>query len=101
MSHPTAPVVLVILDGWGYRENPAANAIAQAMTPVMDSLWQTYPHTLIHASGRDVGLPSGQMGNSEVGHLNLGAGRVVPQEFVRISDAVAEGELLRLSLIHI
>ena len=95
MSHPTAPVVLVILDGWGYRENPAANAIAQAMTPVMDSLWQTYPHTLIHASGRDVGLPSGQMGNSEVGHLNLGAGRVVPQEFVRISDAVAEGELLR------
>lgn len=95
MSHPTAPVVLVILDGWGYREDPTANAIAQAATPVMDSLWHLYPHTLLQASGRDVGLPAGQMGNSEVGHLNLGAGRVVPQEFVRISDAVAAGELLR------
>ncbi|WP_448381307.1 2,3-bisphosphoglycerate-independent phosphoglycerate mutase [Gloeomargarita sp.] len=95
MSHPTAPVVLVILDGWGYRENPTANAIASAKTPVMDSLWQTYPHTLLQASGRDVGLPAGQMGNSEVGHLNLGAGRVIPQEFVRISDAAAEGEFLR------
>ncbi len=94
MSHPTAPVVLVILDGWGYRENPTANAIVNATTPVMDSLWHAYPHTLIQASGRDVGLPAGQMGNSEVGHLNLGAGRVVPQEFVRISDAAAEGELL-------
>jgi 2,3-bisphosphoglycerate-independent phosphoglycerate mutase len=95
MTHPTAPVVLVILDGWGYRENPRANAIASATTPVMDSLWRVYPHTLIQASGRDVGLPAGQMGNSEVGHLNLGAGRVIPQEFVRISDAAAEGELLR------
>ncbi|MEN9258533.1 MAG: 2,3-bisphosphoglycerate-independent phosphoglycerate mutase [Gloeomargarita sp. SRBZ-1_bins_9] len=95
MSHPTAPVVLVILDGWGYRENPTANAIAQAATPVIDSLWQVYPHTLLQASGRDVGLPAGQMGNSEVGHLNLGAGRVVPQELVRISDAAAGGEFLR------
>ncbi len=94
MSHSASPVVLVILDGWGYRENPVANAIASAATPVMDSLWQVYPHTLIQASGRDVGLPAGQMGNSEVGHLNLGAGRVVPQEFVRISDAAAAGELL-------
>ncbi|APB33880.1 phosphoglyceromutase [Gloeomargarita lithophora Alchichica-D10] len=94
MSHPAAPVVLVILDGWGYREDPTANAIARAKTPVMDSLWQAYPHALIQASGRDVGLPVGQMGNSEVGHLNLGAGRVVPQEFVRISDAAAEGEFL-------
>lgn len=95
MSTPTAPVVLVILDGWGHRDDPTANAIASANTPVMDSLWQVYPHTLIQASGRDVGLPAGQMGNSEVGHLNLGAGRVVPQEFVRISDAAAEGEFLR------
>ncbi|MEO0310165.1 MAG: 2,3-bisphosphoglycerate-independent phosphoglycerate mutase, partial [Gloeomargarita sp. DG02_3_bins_56] len=95
MSHPASPVVLVILDGWGYREDPTANAVASARTPVMDSLWQVYPHTLLQASGRDVGLPAGQMGNSEVGHLNLGAGRVVPQEFVRISDAAAEGEFLR------
>ncbi|KKI98665.1 2,3-bisphosphoglycerate-independent phosphoglycerate mutase [Prochlorothrix hollandica] len=88
------PVVLVILDGWGYRESTEANAVATAQTPVMDSLWAAYPHTLIHTSGKAVGLPQGQMGNSEVGHLNLGAGRVVPQELVRISDAVEDGSLL-------
>ncbi len=88
-----SPVVLVILDGWGYRENKEANAIALAKTPVMDSLLEVYPHTLINASGRDVGLPHGQMGNSEVGHLNLGAGRIVPQELVRISDAVEDGSI--------
>jgi len=91
----THPVVLVILDGWGYRETPTANAIAVAHTPVMDSLWEVYPHTLIHTSGKAVGLPQGQMGNSEVGHLNLGAGRVVPQELVRISDAVEDRSLLQ------
>ncbi len=85
-----APVVLVILDGWGYREDDENNAIALAKTPVMDSLLEVYPHTLIHASGKQVGLPQGQMGNSEVGHLNLGAGRIVPQELVRISDAVED-----------
>jgi len=85
------PLVLVILDGWGYRQETDGNAVANAVTPVMDSLWQVYPHTLLDASGRAVGLPPGQMGNSEVGHLNLGAGRVVPQELVRISDAFAEG----------
>lgn len=90
---PVAPVVLVILDGWGYREQEEANAIALAHTPVMDSLWTAYPRTLIRTSGKDVGLPQGQMGNSEVGHLNLGAGRVVPQELVRISDAVEDGSL--------
>jgi 2,3-bisphosphoglycerate-independent phosphoglycerate mutase len=90
---PIQPVVLVILDGWGYREATAGNAIAQAHTPVMDALWATYPHTLIQTSGKAVGLPEGQMGNSEVGHLNLGAGRVVPQELVRISDAVEDGSL--------
>ncbi|MEG4274818.1 MULTISPECIES: 2,3-bisphosphoglycerate-independent phosphoglycerate mutase [unclassified Microcoleus] len=89
-----SPVVLIILDGWGYREEKDGNAIATAKTPVMDSLWAAYPRTLIKTSGRAVGLPHGQMGNSEVGHLNLGAGRVVPQELVRISDAVEDGSLL-------
>jgi 2,3-bisphosphoglycerate-independent phosphoglycerate mutase len=90
-----SPVVLVILDGWGYREEKDGNAVAAAKLPVMNSLWEVYPHTLIRTSGRDVGLPDGQMGNSEVGHLNIGAGRVVPQELVRIGDAVANGSLLR------
>jgi 2,3-bisphosphoglycerate-independent phosphoglycerate mutase len=92
---PVSPVVLVILDGWGYRQATEANAIAAAKIPVMDSLWKTYPRTLIRTSGKDVGLPEGQMGNSEVGHLNLGAGRVVPQELVRISDAVEDGSIFR------
>jgi 2,3-bisphosphoglycerate-independent phosphoglycerate mutase len=95
MAHaPVSPVVLVILDGWGYRENTDGNAIAAAATPVMDSLWAAYPRTLIRTSGKDVGLPDGQMGNSEVGHLNIGAGRVVPQELVRISDAIEDGTIL-------
>jgi 2,3-bisphosphoglycerate-independent phosphoglycerate mutase len=92
---PRSPVVLVILDGWGYRDNEKANAIAMAKTPMMNSLWAAYPRTLIHTSGKNVGLPDGQMGNSEVGHLNLGAGRIVPQELVRISDAVEDGSLFR------
>ncbi len=86
-------MVLVILDGWGYREATKANAIALAKTPIVDSLWAVYPSTLINTSGRDVGLPEGQMGNSEVGHVNMGAGRVVPQELVRISDAVETGSI--------
>jgi 2,3-bisphosphoglycerate-independent phosphoglycerate mutase len=90
---PVAPVVLVILDGWGYCEETQGNAIATAKTPVMSSLWAAYPHTLIRTSGKAVGLPEGQMGNSEVGHLNIGAGRVVPQELVRISDAVEDGSI--------
>ena len=93
MQAPVSPVVLVILDGWGYREAIDGNAIAAANTPVMDSLWVAYPSTIIRTSGKDVGLPTGQMGNSEVGHLNLGAGRVVPQELVRISDAVEDGTI--------
>jgi len=92
---PVAPVVLVILDGWGYREEADGNAIAAAKIPVMNSLWAAYPRTLIKTSGKAVGLPEGQMGNSEVGHLNIGAGRVVPQELVRISDAVEDGSLLK------
>jgi len=91
---PVYPVVLVILDGWGYREAAEGNAIAAAATPVMDSLWAAYPHTLIQTSGKAVGLPRGQMGNSEVGHLNIGAGRIVPQELVRISDAVEDNSFL-------
>lgn len=92
---PVSPVVLIILDGWGHREAVDGNAVAAAKTPVMDSLTKVYPHTLIRTSGKDVGLPDGQMGNSEVGHLNIGAGRVVPQELVRISDAVETGAHLR------
>jgi 2,3-bisphosphoglycerate-independent phosphoglycerate mutase len=88
-----SPVVLVILDGWGYRQEESGNAIAVADTPVMDSLWHAYPHTLLETSGKAVGLPKGQMGNSEVGHLNIGAGRIVPQELVRISDAAEDSSL--------
>jgi 2,3-bisphosphoglycerate-independent phosphoglycerate mutase len=99
---PISPVVLVILDGWGYRDEVDGNAIAAANTPVMDSLWAAYPHTLIQTSGKSVGLPNGQMGNSEVGHLNIGAGRVVPQELVRITDAVEDDSILENSaLVHL
>ncbi|MDH3899523.1 MAG: 2,3-bisphosphoglycerate-independent phosphoglycerate mutase [Gammaproteobacteria bacterium] len=88
---PARPMVLVILDGWGYSEAPQHNAIAAARKPVWDRLWQTYPHTLIRTSGAAVGLPAEQMGNSEVGHLNLGAGRVVYQEFTRVSRSIKTG----------
>ena len=71
------PVMLVVLDGWGWREEAADNAIRQARTPSFDRLWATCPHAFLHTSGEDVGLPSGQMGNSEVGHLNIGASKVV------------------------
>ena len=85
---PQSPVVLAILDGWGYRKEKSDNAIKNARTPIMDSLWHAYPHTLISASGSDVGLPDGQMGNSEVGHLTIGSGRIIQQELVRISNIV-------------
>ena len=88
-----APVVLTILDGWGYRESQEHNAISQGDTPVMDALWHAYPHTLIEASGAHVGLPDQQMGNSEVGHLTIGAGRIIRQELVRISDTVRRQQL--------
>ncbi len=87
---PISPMVLVILDGWGCRDDSHGNAVSHANTPVIDSLWHSYPHAKINTSGKFVGLPHGQMGNSEVGHLNIGAGRVVPQELVRISDAVED-----------
>jgi 2,3-bisphosphoglycerate-independent phosphoglycerate mutase len=91
MTHKPKPVVLIILDGWGYSEDPDSNAIVQARTPVWERLWREYPHTLINTSGAAVGLPGGQMGNSEVGHLNLGAGRVVYQEFTRVSRSIRTG----------
>jgi 2,3-bisphosphoglycerate-independent phosphoglycerate mutase len=84
-------LALVILDGWGLAEPGPGNAISLAETPVFDRLWQHYPHTQLSAQGRDVGLPDGQMGNSEVGHLNLGAGAIVKQDLARIDDAVADG----------
>lgn len=82
------PLVLIILDGFGCREEPEHNAIAAAKTPCWDKLWQTYPHCTLSGSGRDVGLPEGQMGNSEVGHLTMGAGRRVDQDLSRISESI-------------
>lgn len=90
MSQSHRPLALIILDGWGYSETPKYNAIYAANTPVWDHLWAHYPHTLISASGEGVGLPGDQMGNSEVGHLNIGAGRVVYQEFTRVSLAIRD-----------
>jgi 2,3-bisphosphoglycerate-independent phosphoglycerate mutase len=89
---PTVPsLTLVILDGWGLAEAGPGNAISLAETPVFDGLWERFPHTQLSAQGRDVGLPPGQMGNSEVGHLNLGAGAIVKQDLARIDDDVADG----------
>lgn len=92
MAKPNTPLALIILDGWGHREAAPDNAIAAAHTPNMDKLWATRPRTLIDGSGMSVGLPDGQMGNSEVGHVNLGAGRVVYQDFTRINKAIADGD---------
>jgi 2,3-bisphosphoglycerate-independent phosphoglycerate mutase len=92
----TRPVMLVILDGFGWREETADNAVRQAKTPTFCRLWESGSHAFLRASGRDVGLPDGQMGNSEVGHLNIGAGRVVTQELVRIGDAVADGSIAKM-----
>jgi 2,3-bisphosphoglycerate-independent phosphoglycerate mutase len=89
------PLVLAILDGWGHRAEQHGNAIAQARKPTYDRLLRDFPNTLLHASDRFVGLPDGQMGNSEVGHLNIGAGRVVRMDITRIDEAIASGELFR------
>jgi 2,3-bisphosphoglycerate-independent phosphoglycerate mutase len=89
----TRPVMLTILDGFGWREETADNAVRQARTPNFTRLWASCPHAFLHTSGADVGLPEGQMGNSEVGHLNIGAGRVVMQDLPRISRAVEDGSL--------
>src|SRR6476469_6505774 len=87
------PVMLAILDGWGWREDPADNAVLQASTPNFDRCWAQGRHAFLKTSGLDVGLPDGQMGNSEVGHLNLGAGRVVMQDLPRINRAMQDGSL--------
>ncbi len=101
-SDRVSPVVLAILDGWGHSDESQHNAIRSAHTPVMDALWNAYPHALIQASGADVGLPNNQMGNSEVGHLTIGAGRVIQQELVRISNTVKNGDLNKIpSLIQL
>ncbi len=100
---PTLPAqraCLVVLDGWGLAEPGPGNAISLAETPVFDELWEQYPHTTLRAWGRWVGLPEGQMGNSEVGHLNLGAGAVVRQDLARIDDALADGSLAASPLLR-
>ena len=90
-DRPARAVALIILDGWGYREDREANAILLAHTPHWNRIWSHPSRTLLTASGRAVGLPDGQMGNSEVGHLNLGAGRIVMQDLVRIGAAIEDG----------
>jgi len=92
-------VALIVLDGWGYREDKKDNAIAAANKPTFDRLWKDYPHSLLEASGRAVGLPDGQMGNSEVGHTTIGAGKIVFTDLVRISDSIREGSFQRIPAI--
>jgi 2,3-bisphosphoglycerate-independent phosphoglycerate mutase len=107
MSAPEGPraarapcACLVVLDGWGLAEPGPGNAVSLASTPVFDGLWASYPHTTLTACGAAVGLPEGQMGNSEVGHLNLGAGAVVKQDLVRIGEAIADGSLARNEVLR-
>ena len=95
----TTPVILLILDGFGYREDSQDNAISLANTPHLDALKRDYPNTLINASEHYVGLPDGQMGNSEVGHLNIGAGRVVFQDFERINNSIETGEFFETPVL--
>jgi 2,3-bisphosphoglycerate-independent phosphoglycerate mutase len=92
-GRPVPSACLIVLDGWGLAAPGPGNAVSLARTPVFDGLWRGHPHTTLTACGRAVGLPEGQMGNSEVGHLNLGAGAVVRQDLVRIDDAIADGTL--------
>ena len=99
MSHTKKTTALIILDGWGHREEKDSNAVAHANTPVLDGLCDTYANTLISGSGLDVGLPPGQMGNSEVGHVNLGAGRVVYQDFTRITKAIEDGDFFENTVL--
>lgn len=93
MEKENKQVVLVVLDGWGHREESEYNAISEARTPNFDKYWAQFPHALLEASGNAVGLPEGQMGNSEVGHYTIGAGRAMDTDLVRISKAAASGEL--------
>src|SRR5216110_1499752 len=88
-------VILMILDGWGIGDGSKSDAIANANTPFVDSLYKQYPHSTLRTSGNNVGLPEGQMGNSEVGHLNIGAGRIVYQDLTRINLAIRDGSFKR------
>src|SRR5215212_10717156 len=92
MSKKRGPVALIIIDGWAYSASREGNAIALASTPFYDELLEKYPHTLLEASGSRVGLPAGVMGNSEVGHLNIGSGRVVRMDISRIDHDIETGE---------
>lgn len=92
MKKTTQQTLLVILDGWGYREETKDNAVASARTPNFDKYWQQFPHTLLQASGLAVGLPEGQMGNSEIGHTTIGAGRAIDTDLVRIKKSIQSGE---------
>ena len=93
------PLLLVILDGWGYNPSSKGNAIALARKPTMDELARSFPQTLIHTSGPYVGLPEGQMGNSEVGHLNMGSGRIVHMDITRIDRMIASGEFFKAPVL--
>jgi 2,3-bisphosphoglycerate-independent phosphoglycerate mutase len=98
-SNIPSPIILIILDGFGYREETNANAIAAAQTPTWDHILENYPHTLISGSGSCVGLPAGQMGNSEVGHLNMGAGRIVSQDLTRIDSDIENEQFYENSVL--
>ena len=99
MAKRPKPIVLTILDGWGFSPQTKGNAIALARKPNYDNLLKTFPNTLIHTSGPFVGLPEGQMGNSEVGHLNMGAGRIIQMDITRIDQMIAKGEFFRHPLL--
>lgn len=95
MSYQNGPIILMILDGWGYTAEEKGNAVMAANTPVLDSLLEKYPSCMLQVSGEGVGLPAGQMGNSEVGHLNIGAGRIIYQDLTRINKEIKEGSFFR------
>src|SRR5260370_33205217 len=95
MTKRPKPIVLTVLDGWGFRAETKGNAVALARNPTYDPLLKKFPNTLVHTSGPHVGLPEGQMGNSEVGHLNIGAGRILFMEVTRLDRMLATGELFR------
>jgi 2,3-bisphosphoglycerate-independent phosphoglycerate mutase len=98
MARPR-PIVLTVLDGWGYRAETRGNAIALARKPNYDALLQKFPNTLIQTSGRWVGLPDGQMGNSEVGHMNMGAGRVIQMDITRLDQMIQRGEFYKNTVL--
>ena len=99
-GHRYKPVVLCILDGWGHAKAGPNNAIFQARTPTYDRWWKTHPRAFLKTSGEAVGLPEGQMGNSEVGHMNIGAGRVVKQDLPRIDKAITSGNLKKTPVLR-